>query len=69
MDEILLVHNGKILSRALCIMPQECEHLPSRSGKRLHRFFWSIFFAMEKTLSESAVEAGIAGYFLASLAT
>ena len=32
-------------------------------------FFCSMFFAVEKTLSAGAVEAGIAKYFLASLAT
>ena len=33
---------------------------PAVLVKRQHRFFWSIFFAVEKTLSEGAVEAGIA---------
>ena len=42
-------------------------HLLSRFGKNLHLFFCNIFFAVENTLSDGAVDAGIAKYFLASL--
>ena len=41
--------------------------LLSRFGKSLHLFFCNIFFAVENTLSDGAVDAGIAKYFLASL--
>ena len=39
-------------------------HILSRFGKSLHLY---IFFAVENTLSDGAVDAGIAKYFLASL--
>ena len=42
-------------------------HLLSRFGKSLHLFFCNIFFAVENILSDGAVDAGIAKYFLASL--
>ena len=42
-------------------------HLLSRFGKSLHLLFCSIFFAVENTLSDGVVDAGIAKYFLASL--
>ena len=43
-------------------------HLHSLSGRMRHRFFRTIFFAVENTLSAGAVEAGMDKYFLASLA-
>ena len=42
-------------------------HLLSRFGKSLHLFYCNIFFAVENTLSDGVVDAGIAKYFLASL--
>ena len=42
-------------------------YLNSQFGKSLHLFFCNIFFAVENTLSDGAVDAGIAKYFLASL--
>ena len=43
-------------------------HLLSRFGKSLHLYFCNIcFLAVENTLSDGAVDAGIAKYFLASL--
>ena len=42
--------------KPLSIMPQEYSAV--LHGKRLHRFFWNIFFAVKKTFSEGAVEAG-----------
>ena len=42
-------------------------HLLSRFGKSLHLFFFNICFAIENALSDGAVDAGIAKYFLESL--
>ena len=38
-----------------------CAHLVSLAVL-LHRFFWSILFTVEKTLSEDAIKAGIPRY-------
>ena len=42
-------------------------HLLSRFGKVSFFFFCNIFFAVENTLSDGGVDAGIAKYFLARL--
>ena len=43
-------------------------HLLSRFGQKSPSFFFcNIFFAVENTLSDGAVDAGITKYFLASL--
>ena len=43
--------------------------LLKREGNKFHLFFCKMFLATENTLSEGAVEAGMAKYFLASFAT